>query len=180
MLISGTFTTWDLIVAVIGAVLGASGWGAAAMKMILDIREEKRKAREDQRKDAAEERANYEAMVKRAEGLAPFITELSRGEHLYRWERIDKLAKNPALEISPEEGKELRSYPAQLEKLGALMLAGKFPPEYIHQHFGEEILTTKNAIQLWKGEDMHYWKVFMLLAESMEQVRSHHRLHPKR
>lgn len=51
------------------------------------------------------------------------------------------------------------------------MLAGKFAPDYVFDHFGQEILTTKNARQLWECEDLHYWKIFMLLATAMEELR---------
>lgn len=164
-LVPAHFTLADLLV----AVLGASGWGAAAMKMIIDMREERRKTREEKRKDAAEARASYEERAKRAEGMAPFILKLNSGEWLRLYERIDRLSKNPQQKVQAEECNELRGYPAELEEIGALMLAGKFTPDYVFDHFGQEILATKNARQLWEHEDLRYWKIFMLLAAAMEQ-----------
>lgn len=87
--VAAGFTLTDLLV----AVLGASGWGAAAMKMIIDMREENRKTREEKRKDAAEARASYEEKAKRAEGMAPFILKPNSGEWLRLYERIDGLSK---------------------------------------------------------------------------------------
>jgi hypothetical protein len=101
--------------------------------------------------------------------MAPFILKLNSGEWLQRFERIDHLSKNPQEKVRAEECESLRGYPAELEEIGALMLAGKFTPDYVFEHFGHEILTTKNARQLWKDEDLHYWKIFMLLAAAMEQ-----------
>jgi len=140
------------------ALLGVSGWGVVALKFLLDIREDRRKQREERRKQAEEK-------VRIAERLAPFVTQLNSGEYLGYYAQIasgNKERQDPWI---------LRRYPAELEGIGALMLTGVVPVAAVYDNFGDEILTCSSATFLWEGEDMHYWKVFQLMAEKMGRER---------
>jgi hypothetical protein len=88
--------------------------------------------------------------------MAPFVLKLNSGEWLHRYDRIVHLNKKRSETLQNEERKDLLCYPAELEEIGALMLAGKFTPDYVHEHFGSEILTTIAAVQIWEGEDRKY------------------------
>jgi hypothetical protein len=151
---------------------GASGWAVAIVKLFTDLREDARKAREDERKVRQEEREEREAKARIAEKLAPFILELNGPKYLSLYDQIKRSTRPQAgLPVSEDDSRALREYPAKLEEVGALMLAGRLSQAEVYERFGEEVLTCHRATALWGTEDPHYWKVFLLLAEAMEAER---------
>ena len=151
---------------VVVAAFGASGRGVALAKVVTDLRDDQRKARDDARKEREDARKAREERSKLADQIAPFLRELNDGDYLYLFGHIKKNSSP-----KPEEDKNLMDYPSKLEEIGALMLAGKFSRQEVFDHFGEEILITNDAEFLWKGEDLHYWKVFQLLVDEMKRER---------
>jgi hypothetical protein len=159
-------------------LFGVSGWGVAIVKLFTDLREDKRKARDDLRKEREELRSEKEAerkereyRIKMAEQFAPFIAELNSGDILVLYKEFVRNGEcnQDGSRRTETQQQDLMNYPAKLEEIGALMLAGKFSQSDVYDKFGEEILTCERANKVWKSEDKHYWGVFQLLASAMKQ-----------
>lgn len=169
-----TDSTWEQLKSFLLLIFGASGWSVAIVKLITDLREDRRKEREDLRKEREAEHKERDSKIRAAEQLAPFITELNSGDLLFLYKEFKRngdLNEDGSHRTREQRG-SLMGFPAKLEEIGALMLAGKFSQAEVYEHFGEQILTCEAVDKVWDGEDPHYWKIFGLLADSMKRERT--------
>lgn len=181
-------------------ILGSGGWAAFLIKTFFDWRSEKRaqsaeyraaRAEEragaaevrqqqveiraqaaERRAEAAEVRAADQHKSSRAELIAPWVTRFNQGDLIGKYAQICALQADPAKRIDPNEAKDLRTYASELERMGTILVLEQITPDIVYRHFGEEIIKTRDARQLWESEDMKYWKTFEKLVEEMRKERS--------
>jgi hypothetical protein len=166
-------TRQDLLL-VITSLLGGSGWAAAIASLIWGWKKNIREEREDQRKAGEALRAEKDRC---ADLVEPFHKELSTGDWLARYEEWERNSDRNKQGKPRTEGErnDLKNYPAKLEDIGVLLVAGRLSPGQVYDHFGKEILTCKRADRVWGDEDRSWWRLFDSLADSMERQEALHK-----
>jgi len=140
-------------------LFGASGWIVVIAKIGLDVLDNRRKKRE--------------AEIKAGEKMVPLLNELHSAYYLSLYKQIKRNSEygEDGKVFTADSVRALRNYPAKLEEIGALVMAGVLSRAQVYDAFGEQIVACARANFLWESEDSHYWQLFNALVSAMEQER---------